>query len=71
MLAVCGKVALRREDDPSLFRRRDTGPGTTETGIAAQADFNEDQRLSVAADQIDLATAAAIIACRDGQAAFL
>ena len=59
------------EDDPLSLARGDAGAGTAETGVPTQADFDEDQGVSLAADQVDLAAAAPEIARHDAQAALL
>ncbi len=52
-----GQVVLSGEDDAPALGRRDARPGAAEVAAAALADFDENQRLAVAADQVDLAAA--------------
>ena len=50
------------EHDASLLDGRDAGPGPAEIGPAALAHLDEDERLAVAADEVDLAAADSEIA---------
>jgi hypothetical protein len=52
-----------------LLGAGDAGRRTAVAGVAAQAHFDEDEHLPILADQVDLAAAAAIVACQDAQAA--
>ena len=53
------------QNDPALLGRRNARGGAPECGVSAQADFDENQYLSVVTDEIDLAATAAVIACHD------
>lgn len=56
------QVMLRGENDTPLLGRVNTGGRAAEAGVAAQAHFNEDEYLSVPANQVHLASPTAIIA---------
>ena len=58
-VAVClaEQVMLRCKNDTAPLCHGNARPGTTKVAAAAQADFNENQRLAITADEVDLATA--------------
>ena len=68
MQAVCRQIVLGGERNAALLGDSDAGRGAAETRVAAQADFDENERRAVAADEVDLAAAAAEIPPHDGQA---
>ena len=67
--AVCRQVVLGGERDAALLGDSDAGRGAAETRVTAQADFDENKRRTVAADEVDFAAAAAEIPPHDAQAA--
>ncbi len=60
---------LRGEPEASTLRRGNAFRCAAECPIAPQADLDEDQGLAVTNDEVDLASAAAIVALYDGQSA--
>ena len=50
------------QNDPPLLAGGNARPGAAEVAAAAQAHFDESQRLAIAANQVDFATANAEIA---------
>ena len=53
--------------DPALFGGRDAGYSAAEGVAGAQPDLDEDQRPALAADQVEFAATAAVIAGDDLQ----
>lgn len=56
------------EQDAALLCRGDAGGSSPPGGVAAQADFDENENAAVAADEVDFAAPAAVIAAHDAQA---
>ena len=63
-----GEEVLSGKDDASLLFRRDARASAAEAAIAALTDFDEDQRVAVAADKVDFSAAATVVARDDAQA---
>lgn len=59
---LAGEPVTRGEDDASLLDGTDAGAGAAIVGVAAQANFDEDDGRGVAADEVDLAATAAEVA---------
>ncbi len=67
----CGEEMLGGKDDAPLFFCRDARGSAAEVAIAALADFDEDEGVSVTANEVDFAAAAAVVARDDAQAVAL
>src|SRR5664279_2733232 len=56
-IPLADQVMLGGEDDPAALAGRDARSGATEIAAAALADFDENQHLAIAANEVDLAAA--------------
>ncbi len=63
-----GQIVAGGENDAPLLGGGDAGGGAAETAALALADFDEDQRVAVATDEVDFSAAAVVIARDDAQA---
>jgi len=61
---------LRGENNASLLGCGDAGSGAAVTSIATQAHLDENERFSIAADEVDFAAATAEIARQYGESSF-
>jgi hypothetical protein len=63
------EIMLRRESKAPTLRRGDAFRRAAEGLAATQPDLDEDQGLAITDDEIDLASAAAIVAAHDDESA--
>jgi len=66
-MCMRGKIMFCGENDPPLLGKGNAGTSTAEPGIPAQTHFDENQRFSLAANEVDLAAAAAEIPRQHGK----
>lgn len=52
---LAGQIVAGGENNASAFGDGDAGAGATKIAAAAQTDFDENQRLAITANQVDLA----------------
>jgi len=63
-VAELAQVVFRRARDALALACGNAGSRTSEGCAAAQADFDEHQRVAIPRDQIDFATSATVVAPR-------